>query len=202
MTEPIPGGRRRVDRVLAADFLADLETLPLAEIRERRHDAEQEDADLSYIRRLLQARVDILRAEQQTRAQAAAQQAGDEAPQAVVDRLSQVLGSGERPAPYGMGRHSTVEPSRVAESRRRVEQLLADPHLSNIASLSDAELAQAVAEIAVHETRVSETRRRVQHAMTVLTAEVGRRYRDGEASVDDLLARAPGGSADAGADQG
>ncbi len=63
MSEPIPGGRRRVDRVLGAGFLDDLDQLTLQELRERRHDAEQEDADLSYIRRLLQGRLDIIRAE-------------------------------------------------------------------------------------------------------------------------------------------
>ena len=190
MTEPIPGGRRRVDRVLSADFLAGVEDLSLEDLRARRHDAEQEDADLSYIRRLLQARMDILRAEQRTRA-AAAPAGPPEDTSDLVERLTEVLGGGERPAAYGMGRHATIEPSRVAESRRRVEQLLADPHLSDLASLSDAELAQAVAEIAAHEARVSETRRRVQHVMAALTAEVGRRYRDGETSVDELLAHTP-----------
>ena len=63
MSEPIPGGRRRVDRVLGPGFLDDLDSLTLQELRERRHDAEQEDADLSYIRRLLQGRLDIIRAE-------------------------------------------------------------------------------------------------------------------------------------------
>jgi hypothetical protein len=68
MSEPIAGGRRRVDRVLGKGFLDDLEALSLQELRERRHDAEQEDADLSYIRRLLQGRLDIIRAERDRRA--------------------------------------------------------------------------------------------------------------------------------------
>jgi hypothetical protein len=179
MTEPIAGGRRRVDRVLGEGFLDDLEGLSLHELRERRHDAEQEDADLSYIRRLLQGRLDIIRAERERRAK--------EAGEKVVDNLAEVLGDGGPRSNHGSGRFLNVEPSRVAESRRRVEQIIADPHLSDINTLTDAEIAQAYAEIANHEQAVSDLRHRVQEAMDTLTAEVARRYRDGQASVDDLL---------------
>jgi hypothetical protein len=178
MSEPIAGGRRRVDRVLGEGFLDDLESLSLQELRERRHDAEQEDADLSYIRRLLQGRLDIIRAERERRTKAA----GDK----VVDHLSEVLGDGTR-STHGSGRFLHVEPSRVAESRRRVEQLIADPHLSDIDTLTDGEIVQAYEEIAIHEQAVSDLRHRVQVAMDTLTAEVARRYRDGRASVDELL---------------
>ena len=180
MSEPIPGGRRRVDRVLGAGFLDDLEELSLHELRERRHDAEQEDADLSYIRRLLQGRLDIIRAEQKRRAQSTPNGS-------VVDHLAEVLADGDRSAPHGSGRFLHVEPSRVAESRRRVEQLIADPHLSDIGTLTDAEIATAFQEIAAHERAVSDLRRRVQKSMDTLTTEVARRYRDGTASVDELL---------------
>jgi hypothetical protein len=179
MSEPIPGGRRRVDRVLGEGFLDDLDTLSLHELRERRHDAEQEDADLSYIRRLLQGRLDIIRAEQARRGHAA----GDK----VVDHLDDVLGDEGPRTTRGSGRFLVVEPSRVSESRRRVEQLIADPHLSDIANVSEAELAGAHEEIERHERQVSDLRRRVQQAMDTLTAEVARRYRDGVASVDELL---------------
>jgi hypothetical protein len=178
MTEPISGGRRRVDRVLGDGFLDDLGELSLQELRERRHDAEQEDADLSYIRRLLQGRLDVIRAERARRAE------GNGV--AVVDHLSEVLADGSRSA-HGSGRFLNVEPSRVAESRRRVEQIIADPHLSDIDTLTDAEIAQAYDEISEHERAVSVLRKRVQKAMDTLTAEVARRYRDGSASVDDLL---------------
>ena len=108
MSEPIAGGRRRVDRVLGEGFLDDLESLSLQELRERRHDAEQEDADLSYIRRLLQGRLDIIRAERERRAKAA----GDK----VVDHLSEVLGDGTR-STHGSGRFLHVEPSRGQADR-------------------------------------------------------------------------------------
>ena len=83
MSEPMSGGRRRVDRVLGEGFLDGLGEMTLQEVRQRRFDAEQEDADLSYIRRLLQGRMDIIRAEQQRRATAS----GDADP--LVDQLAQ-----------------------------------------------------------------------------------------------------------------
>ena len=89
---------------------------------------------------------------------------------------------------HGTSRFLSVEPSRVADSRRRVEQLIADPHLSDLGTLSDAETAHApTTEISRHEREVSDLRRRVQQAMDTLTNEVARRYRDGSASVDELL---------------
>jgi hypothetical protein len=179
MSEPIEGGRRRVDRVLGEGFLVGLDDLSLQELRERRHDAEQEDADLSYIRRLLQGRLDIIRAELDRRQESSGQR--------VVDHLGAVLSDDTPRVNHGSGRFLNVEPSRVAESRRRVEQLIADPHLSDIGSLSDIEIRAAYDEIATHEREVSDLRRRVQATMDTLTAEVARRYADGRASVDELL---------------
>jgi hypothetical protein len=60
----VPGGHRRIDRVLDLSFTEEVERLGLPELRARREDAEAEEADVSYLRRLLQGRLDILRAEQ------------------------------------------------------------------------------------------------------------------------------------------
>ena len=114
--DPMPGGRRRIDRVLSPDFLTGMGDDSLADVRARRHEAEQEEADLSYVRRLLQGRIDIVRAELRRRS-------GDERG-SLVDQLAGILADGPAGEPHGMGRHATVEPSRVAESRRSVEQLV------------------------------------------------------------------------------
>ncbi|MDQ4093290.1 MAG: aerial mycelium formation protein, partial [Actinomycetota bacterium] len=60
MTEVRPGGRQRIDRVLHPGYVAGLSELALAEVRARRDDAAQEETDLSYLRRLLHARIDIV----------------------------------------------------------------------------------------------------------------------------------------------
>ena len=61
--EVVPGGQRRIDRVLDPGFTDGVDRLGLPELRARREEAEAEEADVSYLRRLLQGRLDILRAE-------------------------------------------------------------------------------------------------------------------------------------------
>jgi hypothetical protein len=59
--EVVRSGQRRIDRVLDPRFVAGVGQLDLAELRSRREEAEAEEADISYLRRLLQGRLDILR---------------------------------------------------------------------------------------------------------------------------------------------
>jgi hypothetical protein len=175
---PYPNGRRRIDRVLAEDFASDLAALDLDEIRSRRREAEQEEADLSYVRRMLQGRMDILRAELARRAGG-----GDK----IVEHLSQVLSDTGR-SDHGLGRFLRVEPSRVDEHRRMVEQVVADVGVSDVEQHSDDELRAALGRLEGFERGISEDRHRVQQVMDALTTEVAGRYKSGSASVDDLLA--------------
>jgi hypothetical protein len=182
MTDVQPSGHRRIDRVLSPGFAAGLGDLTMSELRRRRHDVEQEEVDLSYVRRLLQGRIDILRAEQTRR-----REDGD----TVIGHLTDILADERRDQQHGMGRHSSLEPSRAGEHRRRLEALVADVSHSDVTELDDAELDRALARFADEERTTSDLRSRVQHVMDALSAEVARRYRDGEAAVEDLL---PGGS--------
>jgi len=177
----MPGGHRRIDRVLAPDFLDGLEGLPIEQVRERRREAEQEEVDLSYLRRLLHGRLDIVEAELQRR--------GSPGQGDLVERLSEILADPARAA-HGSGRHLTVEPSRVDEHRRRVEQVVADVGISDVTRRTDDELVQSLADLRAIEAEVSEVRRSVQVVADACSAELARRYRDGLASVDDVLAHA------------
>lgn len=177
-TTPYPNGRRRIDRVLADDFASDLPSLSLDEVRARRREAEQEEADLSYVRRMLQGRMDILRAELARRAGG-----GDK----IVEHLSNVLADAGR-SDHGLGRFLRVEPSRVDEHRRLVEQVIADVGVSDVENLSDDELREALGRLEGFERGISEDRARVQQVMDTLTTEVAQRYKSGSATVDDLLA--------------
>lgn len=185
MTEDLgvlPGGHRRVDHLLGEDH--DLSTLALADLRTLRDEAEQEETDASYIRRLLQGRMDLVEAE---RARRTAQARG-EASRSIIDDLPRILAADESPAPpRGLGRHTSVEPSRADAHRRHVEQLVADVDLSDLSARSDSQLEQALAAYHDEESRVSTLRRRLQQLMDACSAEITRRYRDGEADVAALL---------------
>ena len=57
--------RRRIDILLDPDYLTDLETVPLAELRDRRRMADEVETELSFYRRLLHGRIDLLAFEAQ-----------------------------------------------------------------------------------------------------------------------------------------
>jgi hypothetical protein len=173
-------GNRRIDRVLAEDYLAGLSTLPMDELRNLRREAEQEETDLSYLRRLLQGRLDILRAELARRAGTGESDLVDALPHILADE-------GVSSSPHGLGRHIAAEPSRADSHRRHVEALVADVDLSNLAAHDEVSLGRAVDALEREEQEVSEKRRAVQTVMDACTAEVTRRYRDGDADVSDLL---------------
>jgi hypothetical protein len=171
-------GSRRIDRVLAEDFLSELPSQSIEEIRSLRADAEQEEADVSYLRRMLQGRIDIISAELERR------RGGSGA--SLVDALPRILAD-DRGEPHGLGQHRTVEPSRVDQHRRRVEALVADVDISNVTAHDDDALNRALEVLGKEERDTSETRQRIQIVVDACAAEITRRYREGEADVEDLL---------------
>ncbi|MGW4482271.1 RsiG family protein [Amycolatopsis sp. NPDC004368] len=178
MIEVRPGGRRRIDRVLAPGYLTGLGDLPLPVLRERRDEAAQEETDLSYLRRLLHARIDIVRAEQQRRSSGGGS--------SIVDQLATILADNALAA-TGSGRHQQLEPSRAGEHRRHAEALIGDTDLTDVGTLSDDKLASALDTYATEELSVSTFRRQVQGVMDTLNAEIAGRYQRGAATVDELL---------------
>jgi len=167
MTAPMTGGRRRIDRVLADDFLADLDTANLETLRDLRGEAEQEEVDLSYVRRLIQGRIDITEAERHRRV------TGGNAP-SIIDQLATILAD-ENATTTGSGRYLSAEPSRVDEHRRVVERVISDVRMSDVAELTDEQLAGALRVLRQHEQRVSDLRRSVQTVVDALSGEIGRR---------------------------
>ena len=172
-------GSRRIDRVLAEDYLSGLRDAPMAELRELRHEAEQEEVDLSYIRRMVQGRLDVIRAELNRRE---GNGSGN-----LVEDLAAILADEPRGPARGLGRHVTVEPSRADSHRRYVEALVADVDLSDVANRTADQLAHAMHTLSEEEQSLSAKRRQVQQVMDACSAEITRRYRDGEADVSALL---------------
>jgi len=178
MTRPMAGGRRRVDRVLDPTFVEGLADISMVELRARRKEAEQEEVDLSYLRRMLHGRMDIVQAE------LARRESSEDV--SVVDSLVSILSDGPR-STYGSGRHATATPSRMSERRRGVEVAISDAEASDIEARSIGELVLVLEMLRGHESVVSQTRREVQTVMDTLSAELAGRYRDGLASIDELL---------------
>ncbi|WP_030569029.1 RsiG family protein [Streptomyces aureocirculatus] len=174
----------------------DLPALRIAELRQLRRSTQQDEADLSYVRRLLQGRIDILRAETARRSRPRAEAgAGGRAPGAagapdsplVVDRLPEILTDG--PARHrSSARHVTLGTPHSEEYRRLAADMLAEVALSDLAARTDEELHAAMGRLVRYEQQVSRRRQEMQRTTDDCSAEIARRYREGEAQVDDLLA--------------
>lgn len=171
----------RLDRVLAAGLCTDAELagLALGDVRGRRSEAHREETDLSYLRRVLHGRIDIIAAEQARRA--------DGGEGRLVDRLSAILRD-EPSASARSARHMDVDPgAEPGEYRARVEALLSGPEMTAVLDRPDADLGTALETLREYEREVSGYRSRVQTVVDRFGAELTRRYREGHATVDDLL---------------
>jgi hypothetical protein len=156
-----------------------LSALRLPELRALRRDAQRDEADLSYVRRLLQGRIDILRAE-------LARRGGGAAPDGVMQRLPEIL----RDAPArqrSSARHVTVGTPQGEAYRRLAAEMLAEVELSDLTARTDEELGSGLVRLVRYEQQVSRQRQQLQRTADDCGAEIARRYREGEAQVDDLL---------------
>lgn len=173
----------RVDEMCDPGYLAGLETLPLEQVRARRAECSDAELDLSYLRRLVQGRLDIVLDEQTQRSHG--HRGTDVA--ALVERLPQIL-SGSVHAP-GFGRlPTTMAPAEVGVRATAALDAIAPPErIAGVAELPDADLDALSNELRAFERHVSDQRGRLHQVLDRLQAEVVRRYQTGEATVDRLL---------------
>jgi hypothetical protein len=177
--------RRLVERLTEPSYLDGLEETEIQALRDMRDECREGENELSFERRLCQARIDILTAELERRA--------GHGNEDLLARLPEILaaegasmGTGEanplpRRAPnYAIPRNADVP-------RRRVAEILGEQTLSRLAQIDTDEIKSIVASLGNHERRVSEQRRRVQDVMDRLQAEIVRRYTSGEADPSAAL---------------
>lgn len=173
--------RRRIDRVLDPSFTEAIDTVPIAELRERRQLLDVLDTELSYYRRVLHGRLDLLDFELRRRSGAETR--------SIIEALPEILAdppSGRTTNP--LDRELPVEaPEHVGEGRREVDRALDDDFLARLPMLEDDALVSIRDDLAATERTVSEQRRAVHDAHDLITGELTRRYRDGLADADELL---------------
>jgi hypothetical protein len=162
---------------LDSDEEPPLDGLGLPELRALRKSAQREEADLSYLRRLLQGRIDILRAELARRTAPGSQ---------LLDLLPVILADGPS-RQRSSARHLTVGTPRSPECARLAEEMLTEVELSDLSARTDLELHTAMGRLVGYEQRISHRRQVLQRTADGCGTEIGRRYREGEAQVDDLL---------------
>jgi len=162
---------RRIDKIRDPAFVEGIEGLGLDDVRARRDECLAEREYLSLLRRLLQGRAEILKAEVEGRA------SGETDP--LVDRLSQILADDEHPVTSrGEVVRIGVPEDEMLLARRRVERLVSDAGISDPATLDDQALGTAIDALVGEEQGVSEARRDVIAVLDVLQDELKRRYKD------------------------
>jgi hypothetical protein len=173
-----------LDDLLSPDLLDGLAERALVEVRSLRDDAQTVEGGLSFVRRMVHGRLDIVGAELERR-----RQGGDPGDlSGLIARLPDLLA--EHEGATGSPRSPRLlEVAAVPdELAAELDQIVDIDALADLRSFDAAALDALAARLVEFERWVSERRRGVQAALDRLQAEIVRRYRDGEASVDGLLA--------------
>jgi hypothetical protein len=158
---------------------ADPGSLSLPELRALRSKLQGEDDAVSYVRRMVQARLDLARAELRHRA-------AGEVDTHITGELPAILGSQLTGGP--------ARPPRPTEDYSdhpmalQLEALCREAGSTDLPSMTFEELSEYVRELYEFEQARSAERKALFGRIDALSAELVRRYRDGEADVDGLLA--------------
>jgi hypothetical protein len=150
--------------------------LSLDELRGLRQQLQLEDDAVSYARRVAQARLDLLKSEATHRSESSAAEPTAE----LRSVLSQHLTGGPARPP-----RPTADLSDHPLALE-LDEICSAGGFGHLKQLDDAELAELTDAIATFESRVSSDRRARFDRLDALSAELVRRYRDGEADVDTL----------------
>lgn len=161
--------------------LASVEAWPIEDVRAARSELQDVETGLSYVRRVVQGRLDIVNAELVRRRDGG--EPGDL--RSLIEELPSILGEHLR-AP-GIGRLPTgvgegaVDPELEA---RLDEAAVVGDDLPGLTTEALAALGDRLADL---EREVSDRRRELFASIDALQAELTRRYRTGEADVESLL---------------
>jgi hypothetical protein len=169
MNEDRPANRR-IDRIREPSYLDGIETQSLEDVRARRDECMAEREYLSLLRRLVQGRAEILKAELTSRG------SGDDRP--LVDRLSEILASDQPITSRGEAMRVSLPEEEMLLARRRIERLVSDAGISDPSELDDDRLQEAVEVLAGEEREVSEQRGDVHRVLDALQDELKRRYKE------------------------
>ena len=151
--------------------------LTLDDLRSLRADLQREDDAISYVRRLTQARLDFVRSEMRSRAEGTKHDITDEIPNILGSHLTGGAARPPRPVDDFSSHPLALE----------LEALCDDACSTDLPAMTPEELATYASRLNDFEQLRSHERRDLFARIDKLSAELVRRYRDGEANVDGLL---------------
>ncbi len=153
MTDP----HDRSAHVLDPTFLAELESHSVDELRAMHSECLELETEVSYIRRLTQARIDILEAEVERRS-------SGQSLEQLIEALPQILAdAGPRGNPATSRLPMQMAPEQDSEWAPALQRF--DGVLANLPSLTERELDDAIAGLRSLEREVSDQRRELHGVM-------------------------------------
>ena len=136
-----------------------------------RRECTELETEYSYLRRLAQARIEILEAERDRRERGAPLSE-------LIEALPRILADPEPPAPSDPARvrvPALLAPRKLDGYSRGLERLVEDDTLANLPNLDDAELSESIEQLRHLETEVTSVRRGLHQAIDALGTELGGR---------------------------
>jgi hypothetical protein len=171
-------------RILTDDYLGDIESKALEQIRAMRTECQVAEVALSYLRRLVQGRLDIVHAY--------LGRVGTNTPPdlaALIDDLPGIMspGSGQ---PRGPGRLPMLlaPDTERSDLTAELDAVLSADDIGKLGGLTADQLETLAGRLEVTENRVSAERHALHLRIDILQAELVGRYKSGRASIDGLLA--------------
>jgi len=167
--------RRRIDEVLDPAFLTKVSDWPLDDLRRRHAECLEIETEVSYVRRMTQARIDILEAELARRASGGT--VGD-----LISALPEILADEGPRAPAEKSRLTRyLAPSMDIQWRRGREHLITDDTLAKLPNLDDDELRSTIRELGQLEQQVSQQRRDLHQVIDRMEGDLAARHKVGQA---------------------
>lgn len=177
-----------IEQLTTPSFVDDLGSLPIEEIRRRRGLCQTAEEVLSFRRRLVQGRLDIVQAElyRRTGNGSAADVAGlvDSLPEILVERGDRHLGP---------GRLTSLDTNDVnlgddfTQFESNLESVISTTKLTDLSGETDESVRAVADQLDQMERAISADRHSLHKHIDLFQEEVVRRYKTGQASVDGLL---------------
>ncbi len=162
--------RRRIDLILEPAYIENLPSQDLGELRDRRQVAADVETELSYYRRIMHGRMDLLNFE-------LARRRGEEK-RSLIEALPEILGAGETAGGQTGRVRGEFDLELIGMGNRAIDTVLQDDFLTRIYDLDVAELEEILEALTETEREVSETRRAIQVVFDTVQQIISDRYRE------------------------
>ena len=156
--------------MLEPEYLEGLAERSIDDVREMHEECLTVETEVSFVRRLAQARIDIVEAELDRRARGGT--IGD-----LLAALPDILADESRAAPADSRLPRHLGPATDIQWRRGLEHLISDSTLVNLPTLSEDELRGTLEQLRELETEVSGQRRALHRVIDSIEAELSERHK-------------------------